>query len=95
MIYTVFQSGSQGSADSYAREALSHWRFLIGQPGCWDPFVLRHAEVMSMDITSLSLHILIIVCLGVLCVTPVGVCSIRVFICLVTVLNCEVMLLVI
>ena len=41
------QGGSQSSADRYALEALSHWRVLIGQPGCWDPFVLRHAEVIS------------------------------------------------
>lgn len=36
---------NQTSADRYAQEALSHWRVLYGQTGCWDPFVLRHAEV--------------------------------------------------
>ena len=51
------QGGSQTSADLYAREALSHWRVLIGQPGCWDPFVLRHAEVIAMEILACGKHI--------------------------------------
>ena len=40
------QSVKLPAVDLYAREALSHWRTLIGKPGCWDVFVARHAEVI-------------------------------------------------
>jgi len=47
LIHVALQDNNQGAADTYAREALSHWKTLVSQPGCWDPFVLRHAEVLS------------------------------------------------
>ncbi|XP_065914499.1 TATA box-binding protein-associated factor RNA polymerase I subunit A-like isoform X2 [Dysidea avara] len=44
-VVTTSQNVNQPAVDLYAREALSHWRTLVGKPGCWDVFVVRHAEI--------------------------------------------------